>query len=83
MLKWWANSIMKRHDAYSPILKAYNVYHTICLIETIFSAISLLVALWFQHSDRVIVARVSDIVLSVFFATYWIVNSLRAAIQRG
>jgi len=77
MLKWWANSIMKRSDAYSPILKAYNVYYTICLIETIFSAISLLVALYFQNSEKVLVARVIDIVLALFFAAYWIVNSLK------
>jgi len=77
MLKWWANSIMKRSDAYSPILKAYNVYYTICLVETILSAATLLVALYFQHSDRVLQARVIDIVLSVIFATYWIVNSLK------
>ena len=77
MLKWWANSIMKRSDAYSPILKAYNVYYTICLIETIFSAVSLLVALYLQHSNMVLQARVIDILLSVVFATYWIVNSLK------
>lgn len=77
MLKWWANSIMKRHDAYSPILHAYNVYYTICLIETTISAVSLLIALYFQYSDRVLVARIIDIVLSLFFATYWIVNSLK------
>ncbi len=77
LLKWWANSIMKRHDAYSPILRAYNIYYTICLIETTVSAVSLLIALWFQHSDRVHLARIIDIVLSVFFATYWIVNSLK------
>ena len=77
MLKWWANSIMKRSDAYSPILKAYNVYYTICLIEMIFSAVSLLVALYLQHSNMVLQARVIDILLSVVFATYWIVNSLK------
>jgi divalent metal cation (Fe/Co/Zn/Cd) transporter len=77
MLKWWANSIMKRSDAYSPILKAYNVYYTICLIETTFSAVSLLVALYLQHSDMVLQARIIDILLSLIFATYWIVNSLR------
>jgi divalent metal cation (Fe/Co/Zn/Cd) transporter len=77
MLKWWANSIMKRSDAYSPILKAYNIYYTICLVETILSAVILLVALYFQHSDRVLQARVIDISLSVIFATYWIVNSLK------
>ena len=77
MLKWWANSIMNRSDAYSPILKAYNVYYTICLIETIFSAVSLLVALYLQHSNMVLQARVIDILLSVVFATYWIVNSLK------
>ena len=77
MLKWWARSIMKRSDAYSPILRAYNVYYTICLVETIVSAGSLLVALYFQHSDRVFEARVIDILLSSFFATYWIVNSLK------
>jgi ferrous-iron efflux pump FieF len=77
MLKWWANSIMKRSDAYSPILKAYNVYYTICLIETIFSAVSLLVALYFQNSNKVLEARVIDIVLALFFAAYWIVNSLK------
>ena len=77
MLKWWANSIMKRSDAYSPILKAYNVYYTICLIETIFSAVSLLVALYLQHSNMVLQARVIDILLLVVFATYWIVNSLK------
>ncbi len=77
MLKWWANSIMKRSDAYSPILKAYNIYYTICLIEAILSAVSLLVALYFQHSDRVLQARIIDILLSVILATYWIVNSLK------
>ena len=77
MLKWWANSIMKRSDAYSPILKAYNVYYTICLVETILSAVSLLIALYLQHSDRVLQARVIDIVLSIIVATYWIVNSLK------
>jgi divalent metal cation (Fe/Co/Zn/Cd) transporter len=77
LLKWWANSIMKRSDAYSPILKAYNVYYTICLIETVLSAITLLVALYFQNSDRVLQARAIDIVLSVIFATYWIFNSLK------
>ena len=77
MLKWWANSIMKRSDAYSPILKAYNVYYTICLIETILSAFLLLVALYLQHSGLVLQARVIDILLSVVFATYWIVNSVK------
>ncbi|MCX6240897.1 MAG: cation transporter [Bacteroidetes bacterium] len=77
MLKWWANSIMKRSDAYSPILKAYNVYYTICLIETILSAVSLLVALYLQHSHMVLQARIIDILLSVIVATYWIVNSLK------
>ncbi|MEI6576990.1 MAG: cation transporter [Bacteroidota bacterium] len=77
MLKWWANSIMKRSDAYSPILKAYNVYYTICLIETVISSVSLLVALYLQHSDMVLQARVIDILLSVFFAGYWIINSLK------
>ena len=77
MLKWWANSIMKRSDAYSPILKAYNVYYTICLIETILSAVSLLVALYLQHSGLVLQARVIDILLSVVIATYWIVNSVK------
>ena len=77
MLKWWANSIMKRSDAYSPILKAYNIYYTICLVETVLSAITLLVALYFQHSDRVLQARAIDILLSVIFATYWIYNSLK------
>ena len=77
MLKWWANSIMKRSDAYSPILKACNVYYTICLIETILSAVSLLVALYLQHSHMVLQARIIDILLSVIVATYWIVNSLK------
>ena len=77
MLKWWANSIMKRSDAYSPILKAYNIYYTICLIETILSAVSLLVALYLQHSHMVLQARIIDILLSVIVATYWIVNSLK------
>jgi divalent metal cation (Fe/Co/Zn/Cd) transporter len=53
----------------------YN--YTICLVETILSAVTLLVALYFQHSDRVLQARVIDILLSVIFATYWIVNSLK------
>lgn len=77
LLKWWAHSIMKRSDAYSPILRAYNVYYTICLVETTVSAVSLLVALYFQHSDRVVLARGIDIFLSVIFVTYWIVNSLK------
>jgi divalent metal cation (Fe/Co/Zn/Cd) transporter len=77
MLKWWASSIMKRSDAYSPILKAYNVYYTICLIETTLSAVSLLIALYFQQSDRVPMARVIDIMLSVILSAYWIVNSLK------
>jgi divalent metal cation (Fe/Co/Zn/Cd) transporter len=77
LLKWWANSIMKRSDAYSPILKAYNVYYTICLIETVLSAVTLLVALYFERSDRVLLARTIDIVLSVIVAAYWIFNSLK------
>lgn len=77
LLKWWANSIMKRSDAYSPILKAYNVYYTICLIETILSAVILLVAFFLQQSEMVLQARVIDILLSVIFATYWIFNSLK------
>lgn len=77
MLKCWANSIMKGSDAYSPILKAYNVYYTICLIETTLSAVSLLIALYLQHSDRILQARVIDISLSITSAIYWIVNSLK------
>jgi len=77
MLKWWANSIIKRSGVYSPILKAYNVFYTICLIETIVSSIILLVALYFQHSGRILIARVIDILLSSIFATYWIITSLK------
>ncbi len=77
MMKWWANSIMKRSDACAPILKAYNVYYTICLIETILSAVSLLVALYLQHYNMALQARVIDILFSVIVATYWIVNSLK------
>jgi divalent metal cation (Fe/Co/Zn/Cd) transporter len=76
-LKWWAKSIMKRHDAYSPILKAYDIYYTICIVETTISAVSLLVALYFQHSDRVLLARAIDIAISIFLAGYMIVNSLK------
>ncbi len=76
-LKWWANSIMKRSDAYSPILKAYNVYYTSCFVESILSAVALLVALYFQYSDRGLQARVIDILLSAIFATYWLVTSLK------
>lgn len=77
LLKVWANSIIKRSDTYSPILRAYNVYYTICLVETTLSAVSLLVALYFQYSGNILTARVIDITLSLILATYWIVNSVK------
>jgi divalent metal cation (Fe/Co/Zn/Cd) transporter len=77
MLKWWAKSIIKKSDVYSPILNAYNVYYTICLIEAIFSAFSLLVAFWFQDSGNVHTARIIDIALSLFFTAYWIFTSMK------
>lgn len=76
-LKWWAGSIMKRSDAYSPILKAYNAYYTVCIIEATLVALSLLIALWFQQTDRVLQARVIDIFLTLVSSTYWVVNSLK------
>jgi divalent metal cation (Fe/Co/Zn/Cd) transporter len=77
VLKWWAKSIMKRSGAYSPILRAYDIYYTTCIVETTISAISLLVALYFQRSDMVLHARVIDILLSIIFATYMVFNSLK------
>lgn len=76
VLKWWAKSIMRRTDVYSPILKAYDRYYTVCIIESTLSAITLLVAFVLQRSDRITEARYIDIAVSAFFGTYMIVNAL-------
>jgi len=76
-LKLWAKAIMKRTDVYSPILKAYDILYTYCIIETTLSAVSLLVALYFQNSGRVSQARTIDILISLFLAVYYVVNSLK------